>query len=238
MSASPRLFQPCARVILVFAHVSPMKTRRLGSSRQLGFLPQGAAPRDVRADLLAGEKRFFEADPLAARKPPQSVAGHGDAALAQFGKNRMQRQIRFFGKAAEKKAPLAVQEIRPLAAHRLRRRTAPHAGAPRPFHNARHAHRKGSGHRPASFATRNHGHNAFTQIARMSSRHPCWPPASSTEFESDYSRFKNPQRFKPVAGIVPAIGAFPSRVQQAAVLIKPEGPDAHLKIPRHFPDRR
>jgi hypothetical protein len=27
-------------------------------------------------------------------------------------------------------------------------------------------------------------------------------------------------------------------VQQAAVLIKPQGPDAHLKIPRHFPDRR
>jgi hypothetical protein len=31
---------------------------------------------------------------------------------------------------------------------------------------------------------------------------------------------------KPVAGIIPAIGAFPAGAQQAAVFIKPERPDA------------
>lgn len=107
----------------------------------------------------------------------------------------MQGQIGLFGKAAEKKAPLAFQEIRPLAAHRPRPRAARRAGALRPFHNARHTHVKESGHRPTSFAARNHGHNAFTQIERIRSRHPCWPPASSTEFESDHRRFGNPQRF-------------------------------------------
>ncbi len=56
--------------------------------------------------------------------------------------------------------------------------------------------------------------------------------------EPELFAFKNHLEMKPVAGIVSAIGAFPSRVQQAAVLIKPEGPDAHLKIPRHLPDRR
>jgi hypothetical protein len=55
--------------------------------------------------------------------------------------------------------------------------------------------------------------------------------------ESELFAFKNHLEVKSVTGIVPAIGAFPSRVQQAAVLIKPEGPDAHLEIPRHFPDR-
>jgi hypothetical protein len=55
--------------------------------------------------------------------------------------------------------------------------------------------------------------------------------------ESELFAFKNHLEVQPVTGIVPAIGAFPSRVQQAAVLIKPEGPDAHLEISRHFPDR-
>jgi hypothetical protein len=200
MSASPRLFQPCVRVILVLSlsKDGPClvdEDKAPWIKPQLDFLPQGAASRDVRAILLAGEERFFEADPLAAQKTPQRVAGHGDAARAQFGKKRMQGQIGLFGKAAEKKAPLAFQEIRPLAAHRLRRRTACRAGALRPFHNARHAHVKDSGHQPTSSAAHNHSHNAFTQIERMRSRHPCWPPASSTEFESDYSRFGNPQRF-------------------------------------------
>jgi hypothetical protein len=91
---------------------------------QLDFLPQGAASRDIGVALLAGEELFFEAGPLAAQKTPQSVAGHGDAALAHFGNKRMQRQIRLFGKTAEKKAPLAFQKTRPFAAHRLRRHTA------------------------------------------------------------------------------------------------------------------
>ena len=56
--------------------------------------------------------------------------------------------------------------------------------------------------------------------------------------EPELLPFKYHLEMKPVAGIVTAIGAFPPRVQQAAVLIKPEGPDAHLEIPRHFPDRR
>jgi hypothetical protein len=56
--------------------------------------------------------------------------------------------------------------------------------------------------------------------------------------EPELPAFKNHLEMKPVAGIVSATGAFPSRVQQAAVLIKPEGPDAHLEIPRHFPDRK
>src|SRR3982074_74428 len=195
MSASPRLFQPCVRVILVFAHVSSMKTRRLGSSRNWIFFHKVRRRATSGRSCSLAKTVFFEADPLAAQKTPQSVTGHGDAALAQFGKKRMQGQIRLFGKAAEKKAPLAFQEIGPLAPHRFRRRTACRAGPLRPFHNARHAHVKDSGHRPTSFATRNHSDNAFTHIERIKSRHPCWPPASSTEFESDYSRFGNPQRF-------------------------------------------
>lgn len=69
------------------------------------------------------------------------------------------------------------------------------------------------------------------------------PPASNDvmnlgQCEPELFAFKNHLEMNPVAGIVPAIGAFPSRMQQAAVLIKPEGPDAHSKIPRHFPDRK
>jgi predicted component of type VI protein secretion system len=56
--------------------------------------------------------------------------------------------------------------------------------------------------------------------------------------EPELLAFKNHLEMKPVAGIVAATGPFPSRVQQAAVLIKPEGPDAHLEIARHFPDCR
>jgi len=56
--------------------------------------------------------------------------------------------------------------------------------------------------------------------------------------EPELFAFKNHLEMKSVAGIVPAIGAFPSQAQQAAVLIKPEGPDAQPKIPCHFPDRR
>src|ERR1700732_5324943 len=55
--------------------------------------------------------------------------------------------------------------------------------------------------------------------------------------EPELFAFKNHLEMKPVAGIVPAIGAFPPRMQQAAVLIKPEGPAGHLTIPSHFPDR-
>ncbi len=53
--------------------------------------------------------------------------------------------------------------------------------------------------------------------------------------KSELLAFKNHLEMNPVAGIVPAIGAFPSRVQQAAVFIKPEGLDArHLVFPnRH-----
>ncbi len=54
--------------------------------------------------------------------------------------------------------------------------------------------------------------------------------------EPELPALKNHLEMKPVAGIVPTIGAFPPRVQQAAVLIKPEGPGAHLEIPRHFLD--
>jgi len=55
--------------------------------------------------------------------------------------------------------------------------------------------------------------------------------------EPELLAFKNHLEVKPVAGIVPAIGALTPRAQQAAVLIEPEGPDTHLEIPRHFPDR-
>src|SRR6202045_2298029 len=142
MSASPRLFQPCVRVILVFAHVSSMKTRRLGSRRNWIFFHKVRRRATSGRSCSPAKSVFFEADPLAAQKTPQSVAGHGDAALAQFGKKRMQRQIRLFGKTAEKKVPLTFQKIRPLAAHHLRRRTACCAGALRPFYNTRHAHSK------------------------------------------------------------------------------------------------
>src|ERR1700730_6204250 len=117
MSASPRLFRPCVRVILVFAHVSSMKTRRLGSRRNWIFFHKVRRRATSGRSCSPAKSVFFEADPLAAQKTPQRVAGHGDAALAQFGKKRMQRQIRLFGKTAEKKAPLAFQKIRPLAAH-------------------------------------------------------------------------------------------------------------------------
>jgi hypothetical protein len=64
----------------------------------------------------------------------------------------------------------------------------------RPFHNARHAHVKDSGHRPTSFATRNQSDNAFTQIEEI--RSPSMlASCSSMESESDDSRFGNPQRF-------------------------------------------
>jgi|GEM_PF-7010387 len=53
--------------------------------------------------------------------------------------------------------------------------------------------------------------------------------------EPELFAFKNHLEMKPVAGIVPAIGAFPSRVQQAAVLIKPEGPGRSPENPAPFP---
>jgi hypothetical protein len=53
--------------------------------------------------------------------------------------------------------------------------------------------------------------------------------------EPELFAFKNHLEMKPVADIVPATGAFPSRVQQAAVLIKTGGPGCSPENPPPFP---
>jgi hypothetical protein len=92
-------------------------------------------------------------------------------------------------------------------------------------HNARHAHLKDSGHRPTSFATRNQSDNAFTPIETIRSRRPCRLPATSTEFESDASRFGNPQRFnqtqEDASGLLPA---DPETGEIATASFKPHPP--------------
>ena len=174
--------------------VSSMKTRRLGSSRNRIFFPKVRRRATSGRSCSLAKSVFFEAGPRAAQKTPHSVTGHGDAALAQFGKKRMQGQIRLFGKAAEKKAPLAFQEIRPLAAHRLRRRTACRAGlatisqrSPRSRQRQRPPTDKFRHAQPER--QRVHANRGNKVAPSMLAS------CSSMESESDDSRFGNPQRF-------------------------------------------
>ena len=115
------------------ASQNPLRTRQhsggLMQHCRANVLLQAGLLGNVRAILLAGEERFFEANPLAAQKTPQRVAGHGDAARAQFGKKAHARSDQAFRQGGREESSARLPGVRPLAAHCPRCRAARREGA-------------------------------------------------------------------------------------------------------------
>ena len=89
------------RVMLVFAQVSSMKTRRAGSIFDWCLLHQTRWRAISGRSCSVANTVFFQADALALEKPPERVTGHHDAAFAKLRQQRVQGQIRLFGQPCQ-----------------------------------------------------------------------------------------------------------------------------------------
>jgi hypothetical protein len=128
----------------------PIKVSSATSNFMIGVTAAasaGAYPRPLASNLYAGPLRFIicrgpEAfvqvlhaiDRLRNR---QSVSH--DGAFAKLGQQRVQGQIRLRGQPSQQPVALAMQQVRPPAAHRLGRWAARRARPLRPLHDARNA---------------------------------------------------------------------------------------------------
>src|SRR6185295_5393573 len=167
--------------MLVLAHVSSMKTSRLGSMRAWYFFHQARRRAMSGRSCSLANTVFFEADPGRPQEPPEGVARHLDAALVQFAEQRMQGQIRLLGQSSQQPRPFAVQlaDTRPTT-HRPGCRAAGRARPLRPLHDAGYAHPEQPGNLTARLAVANRRDDPFPKIQRIGSSHLCWPPVQQT----------------------------------------------------------
>src|SRR3978361_2087202 len=162
--------------MFVFAQVSSMKTRRLGS-----ILPCRCCHcRRLRATFgrscSLACRLFFKAEAGTIDNVPQGKIADLDAAAFQFGQQCTQRQIWLLRDPFENAVTFLGQGKGPIPTRRLCRNATLFSIQPCPSLHGRladleHCRRLKPAHTRAERC-----HNAFSQIQCVRSAHGCWPP--------------------------------------------------------------
>jgi len=142
----------------------------------LGVASTGPGARRCQGDPARSQTLFFEADALAFERTPERIAGHHDTAFTELPRQRVQGQIRLLSQPPQQPAALLLRQLRPSAAHGLGGRAARPARAAT---TSPRSQRPRCMARPPSgrLAARYRRHDTLTQIEKVGSRHPCWPPS-------------------------------------------------------------
>lgn len=152
--------------------------------------------RDVGAILLGGQDRFFEAQPLGVDEGPHRPDICLDPALSQFRCQLAQREWPRANALAQPVGVVAGQNRLLVPTDLAGRKTSglpPHV---LPFCHAGGADLKRLRNRTNGLAGVSSGKSALANVFRIGSRHPCWPPLSSMEFESEIRGDGNPDSGK------------------------------------------
>src|SRR5262245_44415983 len=197
--------------MLVFAQVSSMKTRRLGSIRPWYFFHCARRRATSGRSCSAACRLFFERHILGTEEVPDRFATHLDVAPRQFGAHPSQGQVRCGGDPRQKPIALWQKDQLPVAPpHRPGRRTPGCPGTLTPAYHARLANPQQTSHFPTAPSPCHQRYGTLTKIQRVRTRHSCWPPHPSQHLESQTHPQGNPSRFtsgetgsrgKKVAGI-------------------------------------
>ncbi len=122
ISRAPMAQRPCRRVMLVFAQVSSMKTRRFGSIRPWYFFHCARRRATSGRSCSAACRLFFEGQLLGPQEVPDRLAAHPDATRQQLRLHAAKRQIRLRRDPLQQPRPLTRQPQRPVSpAHRRSR---------------------------------------------------------------------------------------------------------------------
>src|SRR5215210_2587770 len=130
-SRAPRRQRPRARVMLVLAQVSSMKTRRAGSMLGCSSRQRSRAAATSGRSCSAARRLFFEGQLLAVAEAPDRAIARRDAALGQLPPQLLERDVRLLGHPRQKPLPVRV-ERRLAPAHRPRQHAPGHPKAPLP----------------------------------------------------------------------------------------------------------
>src|SRR5262245_40793904 len=159
-------------------------------------LPACPLTGDVGAILLGRQKRFFEAKPCGGNKSPYCANVCLDPACGQFLRQLTQGEGPR-AKALAQPVGIGTRQNRLLVTADLAGRKAP--GITPQILPLRHT----GGTDLKRFRNRTNGlarvsprQCAFADIFRIGSRHPCWPPFPSMEFESEIIPAGNPDSDK------------------------------------------
>src|SRR5215813_8700113 len=182
--------------MLVFAQVSSMKTRRLGSIRPWYFFHCARRRATSGRSCSAACRLFFERHILGTEEVPDRFATHLDVARRQLGAHPSQGQVRCGGDPRQKPIALGQKDQLPVAPpHRLGRRTPGCPGTLTPAYHARLANPQQTGHFPTAPSPCHQRYGTLTKIQRVRTRHSCWPPHPSQHLESQTHPQGNPSRF-------------------------------------------
>src|SRR6476659_437226 len=176
-SLSPRGAQPRSDSMLVFAHVSSMNTRRLGS------IPLWRFVHWARRRATSGRSRslattvFFEAELLGVNEIPHRPIIDLKAARGELADQSAQGEGPVPDTPRQKRSMLAGNRLGLLPAH-LARRDAPRL--PKPPHPIDHRARRDPKTRrrlvPRQPVSQNRRNRPLTKIDRIRLSHPYWPP--------------------------------------------------------------
>src|SRR5215510_12956455 len=182
--------------MLVFAQVSSMKTKRLGSIRSWYFFHCARRRATSGRSCSAACRLFFERHILGTEEVPDRFATHLDVAPRQFGAHPSQGQVRCGRDPRQKPIALWQKDQLPVAPpHRLGRRTPGCPGTLTPAYHARLANPQQTGHFPTTPSPCHQRYGTLTKIQRVRTRHSCWPPHPSQHLESQTHPQGNPSRF-------------------------------------------
>src|SRR5262249_48747284 len=164
----------------VFAQVSSMKTRRLGSIRPWYFFHCARRRATSGRSCSAACRLFFERHILGTEEVPDRFATHLDVAPRQFGAHPSQGQVRCGGDPRQKPIALWQKDQLPVAPpHRPGRRTPGCPGTLTPAYHARLANPQQTSH----FPTAPHPHHATAHTQRHKEKgrhiHRALPPPPS-----------------------------------------------------------
>src|ERR1700726_3032015 len=161
--------------MLVFAHVSSMNTRRLGSSCFWSSCQRVRSAAMSGRSCSAARTIFFKGDLLLGEESPNRAIAEADISRGKLAPYVMKRQIGRRRDGGEQPVSLVFETRIALPAHRLGR-DAPGPPEPlRPPHDTAHADAEPLGRIPAACARHNSRHHARAKIFRIGLRHPSWP---------------------------------------------------------------
>src|SRR5271154_3177697 len=179
-SLSPLGAQPRSGSMLVFVHVSSMKTKRLGSILLWRSVHcTGRRATSGRSRSLATTV-FFEAEPLGVNEIPHRAIVDLQAALSELDDQSAQSERPFPDPPRQKQSALASNRLGLVPTH-LARRGAPRLlNTPDPIdHRARRTPKSRRRLMPRQPDSQNRRHRPLTKIHRIRLSHPCWPPTQS-----------------------------------------------------------
>src|SRR5437660_1790875 len=158
------MLHPRRGTILVFAQVSSMKTRRLGSICPWRAFQRARLRATLGRSCSLGRTVFFEAQAFTMNEGPDRPVVHFEAAASKLRHKGAQGEVSLRDSPLKKDGMLTNKNARPVAAHLPCSRASRRLETLRPFHDARWADVQYPSHKAHALARLDPRNSPLAQI--------------------------------------------------------------------------